>query len=141
MANVNPMEGLTVIMTEESVSQTAPSDTPRKGISVSAMRDREKVATVEFDGMTADVWYRPWIITPRVMREMRDTADDEQDNIGRIMDQLCRFVSAWDVLDEDGQRLAVSVDVMTELPNPFLLAVLNAVVADMQPTPTTGDAS
>lgn len=129
-------------MTDEVVTHAAENGSAlRKGISAAAMKTREKVVAVEFDGMTADVWYRPWVITPRVMREMRDTPDEEQDNIGRIMDQLSRFVSAWDVLDEQGDRLPVSVEVMTELPNPFLLAVLNAVVADMSPTPTTGDGS
>ena len=114
---------------------------PHKGFSVASMRDRQKVVTVEFDGQSGDIWYKPWVITPRAMREMRDASDDEQDSIGRIMDQLCRFVSDWELLDEDGQRLPVTVETMTNLPNPFLLAVLNAVIADMQPTPTTGAAS
>jgi hypothetical protein len=129
-------------MVDETVTTHAANGAaPRKGFSPKAMKDRMKVVTVEFDGERGDVWYRPWIITPRVMRELRDTTDEEQDNIGRIMNQIERFVHEWDVLDEDGQRLPVNTETMAELPNPFLVAVLNAVVSDMQPSPTTGDAS
>lgn len=115
---------------------------PRKGFA--NLKQRHKVVTVEFGGDTGDVWYRPWVITPRVLREMlaEQGEDDTRDNAARIMDQIVLYVERWDVLDENGKELPVAVDAMEEnLPIDFLVAVVKAIREDMQPTPTTGDAS
>jgi hypothetical protein len=115
---------------------------PRKGFA--NLKQRHKVVTVEFGGMTGDIWYRPWVMTPRVLREMlaEQGEDDTRDNPAKIMDQIVLYVEKWDVLDEDGNELPVAVDVMEEhLPIEFLVAVVQAIREDMQPTPTSGDAS
>jgi hypothetical protein len=133
-----------VITTDEVVTHVAANGAAptRKGFA--NLKQRHKVVTVEFGGMTGDVWYRPWVMTPRVLREMlaEQGEDDTRDNPAKIMDQIVLYVEKWDVLDEDGNELPVAVDAMEEhLPIEFLVAVVQAIREDMQPTPTSGDGS
>ena len=134
-------KGRTVIMTEEPVTYLAENGSkPHKGFV--NLKQRHKVVTVEFGGMEGDVWYRPWVITPRVLREMLAETNDGKDNAAKIMDQIVLYVERWDVLDEAGDELPVTVEAMEEhLPIDFLMAVVKAVREDMQPTPTTASES
>lgn len=135
------MEGTPVIMVDETVTTHAENGAaPRKGFS--NLTKRHKVVTVEFGDMQGDVWYRPWALTPRALRELMSAQDDDdRDNAARLMDQIILYVERWDVTDADGEQLPVDVATMEELPTDFLVAVIKAVREDMQPTPTTGDAS
>jgi hypothetical protein len=131
-------------MTEDavySITNGHAPDAPRKGFS--NLKDRLKVVSVAFGGDTGDVWYRPWVITPRVLRELLATTDDDdRDNAAKLMDQLCLYVDRWDVYGSDGAMVPITVEAMTEqIPTEFMAAVVRAIREDMQPTPTTGDAS
>lgn len=100
-----------------------------------AMRQRTKRVTATFDGQAFDVWYRPGAITPRAYQQLEASGD----NIATLVDALVIFVSEWDIVDEHGQRISPTAEVMLDYPAPLLSAVMEAITADL--TPAANDSS
>lgn len=106
-------------------------------ISIASFSSKIKQTSVDYDGEALSVWYRPNAVTPRSMRDL----DENENNIDKLTEMILSFVHEWDVLDEHGQRMPVSKELMMDWPLSFLNAVLTAVIADMSPEKTTGGGS
>jgi hypothetical protein len=102
-------------------------------ISMSNRSKRTKKITVELDGDTFEVWYRPDAISPRYMRELEANKLTSAD---RALEMARRFVTEWDILDDDGQRIPPHDERAESFGMPVINAVLNAITKDQYPDPT-----
>lgn len=90
----------------------------------------EREFEFEFNGETMQVTYQPSAYTPATEDEMQAAFES-----GRPANGLARILSHvildWELMDGE-ERLPVEIAVLTRLPNEFLVALSNAVVADQQ---------
>lgn len=108
-------------------------------ISVKKRRKIEKVVTVEYDGETADVRYRPAAITKGLSDDILE--QDFKTSSQVIAYWLSQVVVSWDVLDEDDKPMEPTPELMSQLEPQFLSAVRDAIVGDMSPNPKSGEGS
>lgn len=87
---------------------------------------------------TALIVYRPGLVTPATLTEVRDAAKrDEGDQA--VPHLLSRILVSWEVNDtegavtEAGSMWPVTFDALCQLPLAFLGDVLAAIQADMEP--------
>ena len=99
----------------------------------SKRKQQTKVITVDFEGEPVQVAYRPAAMTPRFVNLIQSVQTD----IESIADIIQRVIVWWDVLDEEGNRLAPTPENTLEFDLTFLSAVVNAVVEDMSPGEAT----
>lgn len=90
----------------------------------------ERTITVEYQGETAKVIYRPSAYTPIVEERAQDEIDNNRPGSG-LANLLEGMLIRWEVVGEDGEELPPTVEVMREMPVSFLTAMVNAVVEDM----------
>ncbi len=106
---------------------------------------------VVYDGEEVNVVYRPGAITPKmqmVAARMQDMGADEDgkkaktaaqagaemaDVIREFVEVIELLVAKWDITDDDGVMLPVTVATIREMPMGFLSAVFGASVGDMRP--------
>ncbi|MDQ3540921.1 MAG: hypothetical protein M3440_09550 [Chloroflexota bacterium] len=134
------METQTLDISTQAETDNTNGVTPkplRRGIRFASVKDIQKIATIVYQDTAFDAAYLPGKVTPRAMREF----DDNTDNIDKITDMLSQFVSTWDVLDDEGERLPATKEVMLDFPLSFLNAILTAIIEDMNPSPPSGGAS
>lgn len=83
---------------------------------------QKKVRTVEvaYQDETLHVDYLANAVTPAFIAEKPD-----------LYDQLLRVVTAWDVLDENGNPLPPA-DIIQQMPVQLLDLIMQAIVADMR---------
>lgn len=80
-----------------------------------------------------EVTYKPSALTPTIEDELR-AADDTR----VLIDVLCDMLMAWDVVDEDGQPLPLTPEVLSTIPNALLGAIMQGCREDMIPKPKSG---
>lgn len=107
-------------------------------IDITARRDKTKTITVEYDGESAEVAYKPGEITPYASREVQEHVDSSGDNY--LVSLLCKWVKEWD-LTFDGERIPLEPGIVGTIETPLLTAVLNAITEDMTPGKTTNSGS
>lgn len=93
------------------------------------VRDRREFE-FEFGGETMQVVYQPSAYTPAAEDEMQTAMESGRPANG-LAKILHRTIMEWELMDGD-EPLAVEMDVLTRLPNEFLVALSNAIVADQQ---------
>ncbi len=96
-------------------------------IRVADMARNERTMEVEFLDETARVTYRPLAYTPELEAALDEAGARAS---GRIIKFLEAVLISWEVLDEDGQELPPTKEVMEKLPLDFLSAVSNAITKD-----------
>lgn len=103
----------------------------------SARRDRTKRVTVTFDGEELWVEYRPASITG----EMYDSIAELKRSYQQDARWVERVITAWEVVDEDGNIVKPSYEAAMTYEPAFLAAVITGVVDDMRPNPQNGSGS
>lgn len=84
---------------------------------------------------TLDVSYIPGKITPRFWAALNEQIHAENGitlSQSKVL-QVCEFVSDWSIVDEDGNSLPVTQDVVDQLPTPLLDAILAQINEDLYP--------
>lgn len=75
-------------------------------------------------------------LTPQVEAQFRRMAQEQQ-NGEALVSFLAPLLLEWDLLDEAGQPLPVTADVLQTLPLMFLARLVEAIGADIAPNPTS----
>ena len=125
-------------------------------------KERKKV-TIEYDGETVDVEYRPGAITPQMQsvasrlqlvsqkQKMRDenktrgiivepTDLDETENatemaalMSDFSDIIVALIASWDIVDDNNVKLPVTHRIVMAMPLTFLTTIFSATMEDMRP--------
>lgn len=107
-------------------------------MTLSKVQAKEGTTTVLWEDETVDVGYHPAAVTPAMLEQVQEAAKSTNlDVIGLMMEPMLAW---WDVLDDDGQRLPVTAEVIREIPLAFTMAVLKQVQTAMQPPDAEGKA-
>lgn len=109
------------------------------GMTLSKVQAKERTVTVLWDDETVDVGYHPASVTPALLDSVTEAANaNDLAVIGMLMEPMLAW---WDVLDDDGQRLPTTAEVIRIIPLTFTMEVLKAVQAEMSPSDAEGKAS
>lgn len=101
-----------------------------------ARRQITKRVEIEYEGEPCWVEYRPAAVTGAFFERLLEKRGTAANAL-----YVAEVITAWDVLDEDGQMLAPSYEQAMTLEPQFVAAVVNAVVEDMRPGKTSGGGS
>ena len=93
------------------------------------MRD-ERTCTVEYQGESAKVTYRPGAYTPIVEDAFQTAIETNRPSRG-VAEMLAGLLVGWEVLDDDGNEIPVTVKFLVAVSSSFLFAVINAITSDM----------
>ena len=105
-----------------------------------------KAATFDYDGETCTVEYRPAAFTAKMQISVmgmsllgKEGGDDAEkarhilETLGDYTEALTQLIAAWDILDDEGKALPVTVEIMQALPLQFVYAMFNAVMKSNNP--------
>lgn len=100
-------------------------------MTLSKVQDKTTTTTVLWDGETVDVGYRPGMVTAALLEQVQAAA--ARDDMGVIGVLFSKMLAWWDVLDDDGERIPVTAEAVSQVPLDFAMAVLKAVQGTMRP--------
>ena len=104
-------------------------------LTLSNATKRTKTIDIDYDGETVAVTFYPRAMTHSLIKSMQAS---DTDNISGITDALTHLVASWDVLDDAGNQLPPTVEVMQGFPVDFMGAVFTGIVQAMQPGEANG---
>lgn len=102
----------------------------------SSMLEKVRTITVDWEDETLDVGIRPGRYTAALLDRIRETvktaeaaeaAGDEAkaaEAVAVVAECTAEVIAWWDVLDEDGERLPVTAEVLDTLPLSFVQHVM-----------------
>lgn len=93
-------------------------------IGLAELQSNTRTLSVDYDGETVTIVYRPGVLTPATSDEFGKQA---------TVEQLETMLVSWDVLDEKGKALPVSRELLDALPARFLAHLSGAILGDMRP--------
>lgn len=105
-------------------------------ISLNHLENDVRSATVYYAGESARITYRPSESTPNKNAARVEAFESDGNKAGVAL--LCALLISWDVLDNEGVPLPITPEVLSDLPDPFLTAILNACQEDMYPKKKSG---
>jgi hypothetical protein len=86
------------------------------------------------------ITYRPSGFTPATEEKLDDLVQGKR--IGKpLVDFLLDTLVAWDLLDDQGNVLPISRQVLAKLPLAFLARLFRAITEDLRPNPPTAGES
>lgn len=101
-------------------------------VTLSTMKARTKLLTVEWDGETVDVSYFPNVVTPELLERVTTAA--ESDNLDVLGVMLEPVLDWWDILEEEGgPRLSTDADTIKRIPMSFLNRLQEAIQEAQRP--------
>lgn len=89
-------------------------------IKLSDLQKRTRTIKVKFQGDELTVKYKMNIITPAFLAEKLE-----------IGAQLAQVIESWDLLDEEGNQIAITAELFETLPTQFQADVMVAITDDM----------
>ncbi|MGL4651572.1 MAG: hypothetical protein ACRC1H_19350, partial [Caldilineaceae bacterium] len=111
----------------------------------------EKTVTLEYDGESVTVVYRPRLLTttarlrllagPNMSNMEHFDAAMAGEAVEEFFTDVARLLASWDVLDEKGKPMRPTAALLGELPQDFISAVLRAIAEDSGMFPTKGATS
>lgn len=100
-------------------------------VKLDEMKGRTKVITVTWDDETVDVSYHPNVVTPELLEKVDEAA--RRDNLDVLGVMLEPVLDWWDILLEDGSRLATDAATIKRVPMSFLNRLQDAIQEDQNP--------
>lgn len=116
----------------------------------STMADKVRVISVAWEDETLDVGIRPGRYTPALVDRMSAAvraaeeaekagdADAASAAVADVADATAEVIAWWDVLDDDGERLPVTREVLDSLPLLFVQHVMSEAGAAIRPPARKG---
>lgn len=99
-------------------------------IKLTDLKNRTRKIQVEFQGETLEVEYRINVVTPEFLHRLDTLAKENiTDNLPY---QICEAVERWDLVDDDGEELAPTMELLRSLSTEFLTTVIRAIQNDME---------
>lgn len=100
-------------------------------ISFTQMKAKTKDSQIEWENEKVDFAYHPAAFSVEVAQRVQERA--QEGDLNGVAVVMVELLDWWDVLDENGERLAPDEALVRQMPLGFLMALLNAVGADMTP--------
>lgn len=102
-------------------------------IRIADLLKKTRPITVEVEGETIALDYRPLWFNSRVEGQLRDAREGKLASEDLVL-MFCECVATWEVLGPDGQMLPITPAAIAEydVPHTFLRLVLNAVAEDQR---------
>jgi len=97
-------------------------------IRLADLRKETRSITFEFLGETVHVAYSPGAFTPELEAEANAAEPGHQ--LGALAKMFARILASWDVMDDDGQPLPITLDTLMVMPAKFLGAIMKALQDD-----------
>lgn len=101
-------------------------------IRLSELTSDERTIAVEIGEELLTVTYRPGGYTPEVEDAMRSQNEKNRPGNG-LAAALSRLVMEWDLTEDNGEAVEISLERLRKLPVEFLTRVTNAITTDMRP--------
>jgi hypothetical protein len=105
---------------------------------VSALREERKIKVRVLDEHV-NVTYNPFKLTVDLEERMRDQAGGIESMAAPLF--LVEVVQDWDLMEDDGTPVPLSVDRLKEVPVKLLVILMQGMVADALPSRAEGLAS
>ncbi len=90
-------------------------------IKLSDLQKKTRGIEIGFQGGTLKIEYRLNVVTPAFLRS----------KLG-LSEQLEQTIESWDLMDDDGQPLPVSLEVLDGLPTQLQVELIRAITDDMR---------
>lgn len=106
-------------------------------VSLSQLQRQRKSIAIDYADQSVEVVYNPAAITVKTLQEL--TSGDDKANA--LIRNLRLFMLDWDVEDGEGAKVAITDEVLEELPIDFLVAISEGINKDVQPGESKGATS
>lgn len=99
-------------------------------IRLADLENDERTCEVEYEGETGNITYRPSLYTPALEDEYQTSMETNRPT-GAMCKMLAKILVAWEVLDEEGEPIAIEFEVLRQLPGRFITVMMNAITSDI----------
>jgi hypothetical protein len=99
-------------------------------INLSDLKKDERTCTVDFGEESGEVTYRPSAYTPETEDAYQREIEKRRPS-GGAADLVSRLVISWDVIDDHGEQVPVSLEILRGMPSEFLFSVIAAIIKDL----------
>lgn len=107
---------------------------------LSAFKDEVRKVAVRVGEGSVELSYRPAAHTARYERRLVELQSSDHP-AASLCEALADVLVGWDLEDDQGGALPVSLDALEELPTKVVVQFLAAIREDMVPNPTSGEPS
>lgn len=90
---------------------------------LSELRNKTCTVEIEHQGETLKVEFRLNAVTPDFLLELSGIKDSDEN----LTHQLRGLVARWDLLDDHGEEIPVSLDLVRSVPRHFWIKVIDAI--------------
>jgi hypothetical protein len=109
----------------------------------SSMAEKVRTITVVWEDESVDVGIYPGRYTPALIQEVTARAEAagaeaESDQVEAIAAMVEPLLAWWDVLDDEGERLPATAEVIATLPITFTMLVVQEAGAAIRPPANRG---
>lgn len=92
---------------------------------------------IDVDGETLNVTYAPSSLTPELEDQYMAEFETQRTG-GALAKYLANVVTQWDLVDDEGEPVAPTEEILRTLPVKFLGKVFEAIAEDINPQKKTG---
>lgn len=105
-------------------------------ISLTEMKAKQKASQVTWEDEIVDFAYHPAAFSVEVAQAVQEQA--QKGDLAGVALAMEPLIGWWDVLDDDGERIAADIATIRQMPLGFLMSILSAVGDDMNPPERKG---
>lgn len=105
-------------------------------LSLSALAAKTRKLAVTWDGETIEVEYKTAAVNP-AYQSMLQKIDDKKSDQPSQWEAVLSIISTWDIVD-GGKPLPITKESLAKLPTSLLMAIVNAIMEDVNPNPRSG---
>lgn len=107
---------------------------------LATIKNKALKSTIDFgDGETLNLVYNPSNFTPRFFESI--THEDGKNTVSDLAVFISSLVTEWDLVDDSGAVVPLTMDSLCCLPIEFLGKVVDRINADQNPNPPSSTAS
>lgn len=109
-------------------------------VRVANLSANTKSVTIDIDGETLNITYRPSGMTPETEDRLHAMAAERRGGASLIT-LLVDVLASWDLLGNDERPYPITTESLAKLPTLFLSKVAEGIMQDIAPNPPSGGTS
>lgn len=99
---------------------------------LSQLRADMRSVTLDIEGESLTITYRPSAITPEAEDQLRDLSGQARPGAA-LAELLANLIAGWDLFGDDEQPLPITPETLRRLPTAFLASAMQAIAEDIRP--------
>lgn len=104
---------------------------------LSKLKNRTRAFEVNVDGEVVKGLFYPGVYTPKFEEELNSIQEDDPEANRVLAKKLCALVAEWDLEEDDGSKVPISVEQLIDIPYDVLIGIMMEIGRNLFPNKKT----